>query len=106
VLGAFFFVPYALLTAELGSSFPAEGGAYVWVRLAFGQLAAAVTSVFYWLSNPIWLGGPKGFRRLEFELTQIVPLAVLAGLGVLFYALGRPTRERVVPAADPLAAAS
>ncbi|MCW2953851.1 MAG: putative amino acid permease [Conexibacter sp.] len=57
VLGAFFFVPYALLTAELGSSFPAEGGAYVWVRLAFGRLAAAVTSVFYWLSNPIWLGG-------------------------------------------------
>ncbi len=57
VLGLFFFVPYALLTAELGSSFPAEGGAYIWVRLAFGRLAAAVTSVFYWLSNPIWLGG-------------------------------------------------
>lgn len=56
-LGVFFLLPYALLTAELGSTFPAEGGPYVWVRMAFGRLAGAVASVFYWISNPIWLGG-------------------------------------------------
>jgi glutamate:GABA antiporter len=56
-LGIFFFAPYALLTAELGSAFPAEGGPYVWTRLAFGRFSAAVNSVIYWAANPIWLGG-------------------------------------------------
>jgi amino acid transporter len=56
-LGVFFFVPYALLASELGSSFTEEGGAYIWVKLAFGRFTAAINSVLYWLSNPIWLGG-------------------------------------------------
>ena len=51
-----FFVPYALLVAELGSAFTEEGGSYVWTRLAFGRLVAAVNAVFYWFSNPIWIG--------------------------------------------------
>ena len=56
-LGLFFFIPYALLTAELGSTFHEEGGAYVWTKLAFGRFTASVNAVLYWLSNPIWLGG-------------------------------------------------
>src|SRR4051794_11811876 len=56
-LGVFFFIPYALLTAELGSTFHEEGGAYIWTKLAFGRFAAAINAVLYWLSNPIWLGG-------------------------------------------------
>jgi amino acid transporter len=56
-LGVFFFVPYALLTAELGSTFHEEGGAYIWVKLAFGRFFASINAVLYWLSNPIWLGG-------------------------------------------------
>ena len=51
-----FFVPYALIVAELGSAFTEEGGSYVWTRLAFGRLTAAVNAVFYWFSNPIWIG--------------------------------------------------
>jgi amino acid transporter len=56
-LAAVFFIPYALLTAELGSTFTEEGGSYIWVKLAFGRFVGAVQSVLYWLSNPIWLGG-------------------------------------------------
>src|SRR5258705_10575104 len=56
-LAAAFFIPYALLTAELGSTFTEEGGAYIWVKLAFGRFTAAIQSGLYWLSNPIWLGG-------------------------------------------------
>jgi amino acid transporter len=44
VLGVFFFfffLPYALSIAELGSAFPQEGGPYVWTRLAFGRPLAA-----------------------------------------------------------------
>lgn len=52
-----FLVPYGLLTAELGSTFPVEGGPYEWVKLAFGRLPGGITAVLYWLSNPIWIGG-------------------------------------------------
>ncbi|MFJ9420077.1 APC family permease [Streptomyces sp. NPDC101227] len=57
VLAVAFFLPYGLLVAELGSTFPVEGGPYVWTRLAFGRKIAGVNQVLYWLSNPVWLGG-------------------------------------------------
>ena len=56
-LGIFFFLPYGLSIAELGSAFPQEGGPDVWSRLAFGRKIAAVNAVIYWISNPIWVGG-------------------------------------------------
>jgi amino acid transporter len=56
-LSVFFFVPYALLTAELGSAFREEGGSYIWTKLSLGRFVAGVNAVLYWLSNPIWLGG-------------------------------------------------
>ncbi|MGD1011259.1 MAG: APC family permease [Acidimicrobiales bacterium] len=53
----FFMIPYGMLAAELGTTFPVEGGPYVWTRMAFGRLAGAVTAVLYWISTPIWIGG-------------------------------------------------
>ena len=52
-----FFVPQALLFAELGTAFPQEGGPYMWTRLAFGHLAGAVNNLLYWVTNPVWIGG-------------------------------------------------
>ena len=57
VLFVAFFVPSALASAELGAAIPEEGGAYVWVRRAFGRYAGALTSLFYWAGTPMWLGG-------------------------------------------------
>ena len=65
VTAVLFFVPYGLLTAELGTTFPVEGAAYEWVRLAFGRLAGAATAVLYWLSNPIWLGGTLAVTAIK-----------------------------------------
>ena len=42
-------------------------------------------------------------ERTAYELSQIVPLAVIVVVGVIFYALGRPTRESV--ATEPVTAA-
>jgi len=56
-LAIFFFVPYALLTGELGSAFTGEGGCYIWTRLAWGRFLAGINTVLYWLSNPVWMGG-------------------------------------------------
>ena len=56
-LGVFFFLPYAMLVAELGSTFRDEGGSYIWTKLSLGRLTASINGIMYWMSNPIWLGG-------------------------------------------------
>jgi amino acid transporter len=61
ILIAIFMIPYAMLFAETGSTFPEEGGPYQWVKFAFGRLAGGITTVFYWLVTPIWLGGSLAF---------------------------------------------
>ncbi|MFD9128816.1 APC family permease [Kitasatospora sp. NPDC059571] len=61
VIALLFLVPYALLFAETGAAFPQEGGPYVWVKLAFGRVPAALTTLFYWVTNPVWLGGSLVF---------------------------------------------
>jgi glutamate:GABA antiporter len=57
VFALLFFVPQALLFAELGAAFPQEGGPYLWTRLAFGHLAGAINNFLYWITNPVWIGG-------------------------------------------------
>jgi len=57
IFAVVFFVPQALLFAELGTAFPQEGGPYMWTRLAFGHLAGAVNNFLYWITNPVWIGG-------------------------------------------------
>ena len=52
-----FAVPSALLIAEMGAAYTDEGGPYVWVRMALGRFPAAVNNFFYWVSNPVWVGG-------------------------------------------------
>ncbi len=50
-------VPSALLIAEMGAAWTDEGGPCIWVRMALGRLPAAVNNFFYWVSNPVWVGG-------------------------------------------------
>jgi len=57
IFAVVFFVPQALLFAELGTAFPQEGGPYLWTRLAFGHLVGAINNFMYWVTNPVWLGG-------------------------------------------------
>ena len=84
-LGVFFFLPYGLLTAELGSAFTDEGGPYVWTRLAFGRLVGAITAVLYWVSNPIWVGGSLCITAVTAFGDFFVPLD---GAAKYLFALG------------------
>jgi amino acid transporter len=54
ILGFLFFIPYGLVTAELGSAWPDEGGIYVWVKEAFGPGWGTVTSWMYWVNVALW----------------------------------------------------
>lgn len=69
-----FLVPYALVFAETSAAFPAEGGPYHWVKLAFGRAAGAVAVILYWITNPIWLGGSLAFIAAEAWSTYVVPI--------------------------------
>lgn len=50
-----FFIPYGLITAELGSTYPEQGGIYIWVRRAFGEKWAARTTWYYWINVALWM---------------------------------------------------
>lgn len=49
-----FFIPSALVTAELATAWPQTGGIYVWVREAFGKGAAFLIVWMQWLMAMSW----------------------------------------------------
>ena len=49
-----FFVPSALVSAELASSWPQEGGVYLWVKEAFGPKWGFVAVFMQWVENLPW----------------------------------------------------
>ncbi|MDI9818402.1 MULTISPECIES: APC family permease [unclassified Legionella] len=49
-----FFIPIALVAAELATAYPNRGGLYVWVREAFGRRAGFITIWLQWIYNVVW----------------------------------------------------
>jgi amino acid transporter len=49
-----FFIPIALVAAELATAYPSTGGLYVWVREAFGRRTAFITIWLQWVYNIVW----------------------------------------------------
>jgi len=50
-----FFIPYGLITAELGSTYTEQGGLYVWIKRAFGEKWAARSTWYYWINVALWM---------------------------------------------------
>ncbi len=97
VLFVTFFIPSALASAELGAALPEEGGAYVWVRTAFGRFTGALTSLLYWAGTPMWLGGSLTVVAIAVFERFHSPLSTGGSLlfGVLF--VGGATIGAIVP---------
>jgi amino acid transporter len=74
VLAVFFLVPYGLIFAETGAAFSEEGGAYTWVRDAFGRPAAAIAAMLTWITQPVWVGGSMAFLAAETFSSYLSPL--------------------------------
>jgi glutamate:GABA antiporter len=49
-----FFIPTALVSAELATGWPNRGGVYVWVREAFGDLPGFIIIWLQWVYNIVW----------------------------------------------------
>jgi len=101
-VGIAFFLPYGLIVAEVGSAFTEEGGCYVWTQLAFGYFIAAVNTVIYWVSVPIWVGGSLAITALKAADTFFAPvpgalryvftlafIAVSVGAAILSFRIGK-----------------
>ena len=62
-----FFIPISLITAELATAFPKEGGPYVWVKVAYGEKPAFITSWFYWTTNLFYYPSLLTFTAVVFS---------------------------------------
>lgn len=51
-----FFLPYGMISSELGTTYDDEGGIYDWVRRAFGHSWGTRVSWYYYINFPLWMG--------------------------------------------------
>lgn len=89
-----FFVPYGLISAELGTQYPSEGGMYTWVEKAFGSKWASRVAWYYWVNFPLWVASLADLvttiimQMLGFELTWPIILAIQVFYILLVSVLG------------------
>ncbi|MDR1837980.1 MAG: APC family permease [Treponema sp.] len=50
-----FCLPYALISAELGTTYEGEGGICDWVSRAFGRKWGTRVAWYYWINFPLWM---------------------------------------------------
>ena len=75
-----FCVPYGMITAELGTTYPSEGGMYDWVKRAFGPKWAGRVAWNYWINFPLWISSLAvgvtdiiaGMFDIELSITAIL----------------------------------
>jgi len=89
-----FFIPYGLISAELGTQYPSEGGMYTWIKKAFGEKWAGRVAWFYWVNYPLWVASLADLittylmQMLGFDMTWPVILAIQIFYIVLVNVLG------------------
>jgi amino acid transporter len=84
----FFFVPYGLVSAELGSTYEGEGGIFDWVYRAFGYKMSTRAGWYYWINFPLWMAS----LAVLFSKTIVdvwapdlpTPVLILLEIGFLF----------------------
>lgn len=54
-LGVIFFIPFALICAEMGCSYPEQGGIYAWIRDSYGRRWASRATWCYWINTAVWV---------------------------------------------------
>lgn len=54
-LGVIFFIPFAMICAEMGCAYPEQGGIYAWIRDGFGGRWASRATWCYWVNTAVWI---------------------------------------------------
>lgn len=50
-----FFLPYGLVSAELGTTYADEGGLFDWVKRAYGRAWGSRVAWYYWINFAFWM---------------------------------------------------
>lgn len=92
VAAMLFFIPSALVSAELATGWPKTGGVYVWVSEALGQKWGFLAVWFQWVSNVVFLPSSLAFGAAtlayvinpELATNKIYTIAIVLGCCWLF----------------------
>lgn len=76
-----FFIPYGLLSAELGSTYPDDGGIVSWTHRAFGEFPSVLVGWMYWVNVAFWM--PAVFTAFSGWLN----LAIFPNMGLVTQAI-------------------
>jgi len=80
ILGALvFFIPVALVCAELASGWPKVGGIFAWVKEAFGHRTGFLAIWLLWIENVIWY--PTALSFIAGALAYIFEPALANSVG-------------------------
>jgi glutamate:GABA antiporter len=55
ILGIVFFIPFAMICAEMGCAYPEQGGIYAWIRDGYGGRWASRATWCYWVNTAVWI---------------------------------------------------
>ncbi len=55
ILGVVFFIPFAMIGAEMGCAYPEQGGIYAWSRDGYGGRWASRATWCYWVNTAVWI---------------------------------------------------
>jgi len=87
IVGICFLIPYALVSAELATGWPKDGGVYVWVREGLGERWGFLAIWMQWVHNVTWFPVILSFVATTFAYFAF-PHLVNKHLYVLFVILG------------------
>lgn len=66
IAAVLFFIPIALVTAELATTWPKTGGLYIWVKEAFGLRWGFLAIWLQWIYNVVWYPTILAFMAAAF----------------------------------------
>ncbi len=75
IVGLFFLIPAALVSAELATGWPKSGGIYIWVREAFGDFWGFFAIWMQWVHNVTWYPAILAFVATTLAYVFYPPLA-------------------------------
>lgn len=85
ITAIFFFLPYGLLSAELGSTYPDDGGIASWTQRAFGEFWGVMQGWMYWVNVAFWM--PAVFTAFSgwtvLAIWPDMPIIIQAALALL-----------------------
>ncbi len=99
-----FCLPYGMITAELGTTYPREENMYDWVKRAFGPKWAGRVAWNYWVNFPLWIASlavavtdiVAGMFSIELNIFALLALQLIYVWLVTYLSLKRVGDSKLI----------